>query len=252
MVLAMVPLAAMDWAGPDAVIGAFRRFSPLSPSLVHTGSDDTTMTFQAGEHTVFLSLMPAPIPWSDLEHACSGNIFWPQAAEALRSHVAHYIVTVQGESTPIRARVVLTRFIGALLSVQACSGVYWGESSLVVKPELFMEMAEGLEEQQVPSMLWIHFALMAGTKPHTASFFTIGMANFGLMEIEVVDSRMPLAELHERACDLAAYLISAHQTQPGPIIQNGHTFGWTAQEKFLVRHQASQFGVPGQVYRIYC
>jgi hypothetical protein len=147
---------------------------------------------------------------------------------------------------------VLTRFMAAVLCCQGCCGVYWGESSLLHKPETFVELAQDIREDAFPTMLWINFILMGGSQPRTVSIFTIGMANFGMMELEVVDSPIELSELHERLCDLAGYLITSHQAKGGPIIKDGETFGWSAQEQFRVRHEASQFGVPGKVYRLYC
>lgn len=251
LVLSMVAMPSMEWVDPAALSSACARQTPRGPILRHTDSGENTMSFSLGDQDVILALMPAPIPWADLEQPCAHALMWPEAEETMRSHVAHYVVTLMGPSTPLRSRVQLTRLTAALVSCQPACGVYWGESSLVHKPEMFAKFAEGVTEQKFTSMLWINFILMAGSKPGTASLFTIGMKTFDLMELEVVDTAIPLDELHERACDLATYLITSRQSQLGPIVQNGHTFGWTAEEKFLVRHQSSQFGVPGKVYRIH-
>ena len=252
LALAMIALPALEWLSPDSLIANFPRFSPEGTTLVHSKSDDVTMGFDHGVETILLSLMPAPLPWSDLEQPCASAMLWPEATESMRPSTAHYIVTVMGAANPIRARVVLTRFIAAVLCSQGCCGVYWGDASLVHKPEMFVELAQDVSEEGFPALLWINFIIMAGSRPRSVSFFTIGMAAFGLMEIEVVDSSIELSELHERCCDLAGYLITSHQAKGGTIIKDGETFGWSAQEQFRVRHQTSEFGVPGKVYRLYC
>lgn len=248
----MIALPALEWLSPEALIATFPRFSPEGTPLVHSSSDDTTMGFDHRTETILLSLMPAPIPWSDLEQSCANAMLWPQAAECMRPSTAHYMVTVMGAANPIRARVVLTRFIATVLCCQGCCGVYWGESSLVHKPEMFAELAPDVSERSFPAYLWINFIMMAGSRPRTVSLFTIGMAAFGMMELEVVDSSIPLSELHERCCDLAGYLITSNQARGGPIINDGETFGRSAREQFRVRHQTSEFGVPGKVYRLHC
>src|SRR4051812_4673533 len=37
-----------------------------------------------------ISLMPAPIPWPDLESACAHSWHWPEAEKVLRAHSYHW------------------------------------------------------------------------------------------------------------------------------------------------------------------
>src|SRR5678816_4640158 len=67
LALAMIALPALEWLSPDSLIANFPRFSPEGTTLVHSKSDDVTMGFDHGAETILLSLMPAPLPWSDLE-----------------------------------------------------------------------------------------------------------------------------------------------------------------------------------------
>ena len=75
--------------------------------------------------------------------------------------------------------------------------------------------------------------------------YTLGMSQFGLMDIEVDRCKMDLEDLFEFVSNIAHYLI-----QSGPVIEDGNTVGGSADERILVRHRASMIDADRQVYRI--
>jgi hypothetical protein len=90
--LAMIALNSPRIPGSTTIIAEFDKRSPDGPKLALTEKKDTTYMFDLGGSTAFVSLMPAPIPWSDLEGPCATAWWWPEAAECLQNHKDHAIV----------------------------------------------------------------------------------------------------------------------------------------------------------------
>lgn len=74
---------------------------------------------------------------------------------------------------------------------------------------------------------------------------TLGLSDFGLMELEASDAHEPPNELMARLTSLAEYLI-----ENGPVIKNGDTVGEDAQEKIRVAYKESAFRPMQQVMRL--
>src|SRR5262245_18758106 len=105
---------------------------------VAEGDDTTRLFFHLPDEggMAFASLMPAPIPWGDLEGPCQTARWWPEAEEVLRKHTHHFIVSLMGgPDSPIERHVWLTKFVAAVMELSDSAGVYWGSGTLVHKPE---------------------------------------------------------------------------------------------------------------------
>ena len=193
----------------------------------------------------FLTHMPAPIPWSDLEGPCATSIVWPHAERELRTHDSHLIITVSGELTRIELAKLLTQVNAAVLG--ACSdviGVYWGSAGLVIPARLFRDFAIKMLPLGLPVELWVDFRV--GRNAQGLNFgFTQGRSAFGLMEIETERASERPGELRERLCSIARYLL-----EKGPIIRDGDTVGQNANEHIRVVYGPSVFGHKDAVMRL--
>lgn len=194
--------------------------------------------------TCALSLMPVPIPWSELEGACVRSWHWPEAAAVLRPHTHHWVIYVTAKSDPEYAAAVTVRLTTALLDQPEVLGVYVGSAGLVHSPEFWRANLDS-EEDACAADLWVHFGMEAN-EDGTTSLRTQGLANFGVMEIEMIRARMPYEEMYARAREIAGYLIHA-----GPVLADGDTVGRDATEKIFVRHQPSAYVPEETVHRIY-
>jgi hypothetical protein len=203
------------------------------------------MAFRVGEADVIMGLMPAPIPWSDLEGPCQTSWIWPDAAQAMKSHTQHLIVTVNSETSPIDRARLLTQVIAAIIGAgQGVVGVYWGDATLVISPPVFREFAVKVLPHGPPLHVWIDFRVGRGENGKSAGF-TSGMKALGHMELETVNSPEPPGELRERLIGLAGYLL-----ENGPVINDGDTVGEDANERIRVVYSNSNFGHPDRVMRL--
>lgn len=223
---------ATHW--PDARAG----FDPTQQS------DDVIM-LHIGDTQLILAKMPAPIPWSDLEGPCATSILWKNAAQEVKQHRLHWIITVMGELEPLELSTLLTQVTAAALLVcPGAIGVYWGNATLVVPKAMFVDFAREVLPEGPPLHIWVDFRV-GKDSPQTSAGFTAGMTALGHMELETEQSPEAPDDLRERFTGLASYLL-----ENGPVINDGDTIGQDENERIRVVYSPSKFGHKDQVMRM--
>lgn len=204
------------------------------------------LTFSAAGREYYVSPMPAPYPWSDLEGPCQTSWMWPPETPAMtmKSHKTHVLVIDAAGKDRIGSRLALTQLCSALTAVTSVIGIFWPEATVVHYPPIFKEMAEIATREGPPLYLWVDFRVYK----HSENFFglfTTGMAALGLMDMELAPRRESPAEIRDWAVNIAAYIY-----ERGSPIPHGETIGASAADKHKVTHVRSSFGGPGTVMRI--
>jgi hypothetical protein len=218
---------------------------PDLPEISDIEEKDGSVAMKVGDADLIMAKMPVPIPWSDLEGPCATSVLWRNATAEVKQHKLHWIITVSGELEPLPLTILLTQATAALTA--ACSaaiGVYWGNATLVVPKNIFLEFAKEILPHGPPLHIWVDFRVGKSTE-NSSSGFTAGMKALGLMEIEAQDSPEPPSELRDRLLGLAEYLIDN-----GLVIRDGDTVGADAKEKIRVIYSDSLFGHPDKVMRL--
>jgi hypothetical protein len=191
----------------------------------------------------FVSFMPAPIPGGEAESAAD-NILWPNGSQ-FASHRSHVIVGSAGAHRDrIAAMLALTRIATATLRAFDGTAVYWGSGSVTIPREEFLSLAEDASEEHLPLFLWCRLQPFK-TEENKLGFYTIGLNQFGLMEIEVDESSWEAEALTEFVFNVAHYLI-----QSGPVIKDGDTVGGSDEQRIRVKHGQSAQDPSRQAYKI--
>jgi hypothetical protein len=240
---------AMIALGPNAQLSAaaiqtdLARQWPSLPKAEALEEKEGTFAFRVGTQDVIAGIMPAPIPWSDLEGPCATSWLWKDAAEVLKAHANHAILTVSGEEEPLDRMRLLTQVTASILATcPEAAGVFWTHAALVIQPPLFCDFAKEMIER--PLYLWVDFRVGPNATGRSSGF-TTGMESLGHMEIETEDSPEPPGELRDRLFGLANYVLDA-----GPVIRDGDTIGEDANERIRVVYSDSAFGHKGKVMRL--
>lgn len=210
-------------------------------------SDANIVSIQKGSDTIgFLALMPAPIPNEEAENNAEDNFLWPNGREEVAKHNCHIIVTNAGtgEHTPIEAVIAIAKLALVALELFDGLGVYWGNGCVCNNRETFESFCEDLSEEHVPLAAIMRFQFVSADNDEIG-LYTLGMNQFGLMEIEVDHSTMDLSDLFEYVCNVAHYLVVS-----GPVIGDGNTIGADENERVVVRHQPSMIDKSRKVYKI--
>lgn len=215
------------------------------PRVSGQKDDGIVSSFQIGAADVIIALMPAPISWSDLEGPCATSLLWPGAESVVRAHKTHAIVTVSGELEPLELSKLLTKASAALMkSAPSASGIYWGNSSSVVRKDVFIDLAVEVMPEAPPLHIWLQ-TRVGSVEGGKTSGFTTGMQALGYAEFEAVSVREAVSDLRERFYSLAYYLLDH-----GPVIKDGDTVGQDQDEKIRVKLVESSFGQKGKVMRL--
>lgn len=218
---------------------------PNLPAATDADQKGTTLSFRIGSADVIMGVMPAPIPWTDLEGPCATSVLWRDAASTLKNHKSHVIVTVNGELDPIALSTLLTQATASVMATSPTAlGVYWGNATLVVPKDVFIDFSVEVLPLGPPLHIWVDFRV-GNDGERTSAGFTTGMAALGHMEFESQNAAEPPSELRERFLALANYVI-----ENGPVINDGDTVGEDANERIRVLHADSAFGHKTKVMRL--
>jgi hypothetical protein len=181
-VMAMLMLdrpATVDVAQLVAKVGPaldIRDDSPPSPP-------GTSFVLPASGDVIMGVIIPAPMPHDAYQHAAETAFWWPEALQVAEQHQCHLIVACAWSSdTRLDAHIKHTVLIRGLLDQVPATAVLWG--SVLVSVDQFKGLFQALQtEKTVPVQLWVKIQLSLDGRGGTIAS-TLGMGDFGLMEIE--------------------------------------------------------------------
>jgi len=223
------------------VIGHLKNYWGLSISDIH--GDDGTATFKIEGEMVALAYLPVQIPWGDIKSTAEYAYNWMTAEKDLENHNGHAIVSVMaGEKTPLERFQILSKLLGSILMTSNSIGILQGGESLLIPRDQYLDFAEELKENGTQILLWVYIGLRRSDGGNSA--YTYGLGNFQKMEMEVIDSKLGLEELHELMSNIASYVISNNIT-----FKNGETLGYTEEQKIKITQSKGRF-VGGQSFKL--
>jgi len=234
LLLSMVALDTPSLPRQEEMLKTLASLSGITVSPLTVEAQESTLAFPLDGNTAAVAILPAPIPWSNLEGPCETAWWWPDASEKMRAHNSHLLVALRGESgNAARQSIALTHLTAAVAAHVDAAGIYWGGGALVHDPQVFLEEARNASENNLPLHLWIDFRIESNDDG-TLRLFTTGMKTFDRMEIEIPHSGREPAEVFEFAYSIADYILSR-----GAEVRDGHTVGRREDEKVLATHAPS-------------
>ena len=206
------------------------------PQMTVAGSTDNMFTCTLGEYTAAATLVPRPVPWSQLEGPCATAWYWPAAAEALRGHAAHLLVTLVDEAgKPVDKSTRLTQLTAGLVGCSQSPGVFWGPGRLVHPAQAFIDQAVPSTPADLPLFLWIDFRVER-TDGGGTRLYTTGLEALGKTELEATKFPGEPQQLLEHAYNIAHY-----QLCKGKQINDGDTIGLTDEVQMVAHRRGSMF-----------
>lgn len=157
------------------------------------------------------------IPETEYQEAVVGNLFWPEAADAMARHRARVAICgverhlVHGL---VRAQAVaLTRLAAAIVEVTPASGVHWLGTKAMASPDRLQRATGELSRHLWPVDLWLGYVFYGTDRPGerpVVGVQTMGAADYLGFEIEVppfevVDKIEPIRILFGAVGYLMAY-----------------------------------------------
>jgi uncharacterized protein DUF4261 len=226
---------------PAEISQAWSEVWPGRPGPSNFEVKGGAFTCQVDGAVVGGMVMPAPIPNDELAGPASTSWLWPTASQDLQGYSAHVVVFVSQAGSHLAAFHAMTRMTAAVVRASNALGVYMGGAGTVIRADVFVGMAQ---EMEMPVALWLDLRCVASRDGRTG-LFTVGLKQFGLMEIEIPSSSQKCGDLRIWTMSLASWLIETR-----PTINSGETVGLTADERIPVEHAQSMINREGPVMRL--
>jgi hypothetical protein len=221
--MSLIALTGAELPSFDDIARADRELFPDTAPLVASQATDSLVTLTVDDFTAAATLVPRPIPASQLEGPAATAWYWPDAAETLAGHAAHLMVTLIDEGgRPLVKALALTRLTAAIAAAAPSVGVFWGPGRLVHQPTAFVEQAQTSRPHNLPLFLWIDFRIEPAGDGSSVRLFTTGLDALGAEELEVEGYHGDPRELVGFVYNVAHYLLDRRK-----VINDGDTIGLT-------------------------
>ena len=210
-------------------------------------NDGNIISVTHGEKAVgFLLHNPDPIPDGEAEFYADRNFLWADGREEVAGHRSHVVVTNIGRDggDAIESAMTVSRLALVALELFDGIGVYWGNGKVCNSRKMFESFCGEMSVDELPVPVWLRFQLVNAPDDRNG-MYTLGMSQFGLMDIEVESSELNVAELFSFISSTADYLIHS-----GPVIADGNTVGGSPDDRIVVRHRPSMIDEDKLVYKI--
>ncbi len=205
--------------------------------------DGRAITFSIQGETATIATMPVQIPFDDIKGTAQYAYNWTSAEKDLENHNSHAFVTiVSSNNSEVERFKILTKILSSIIATSNCLGIYQGSQSLLIPKKQYLSSAEELKSNQIPVDLWIYIGLRKGKDGNSA--YTYGLTAFGKLEMEIINSKLALEELHSFLNNICAYVIDSDIT-----FRSGETLGYTAEQKIRISKSSGQF-VEGQTLKL--
>ncbi len=243
--LALVALERSQTPSFDAIATWHREHFPNFQPPTPAASTDKLLTLTIGELTAAVTLVPQPIPASQLEGPAATAWYWPDAASAFRRHHAHLLVTLIDEGgAAVKKAESLTRLTASIAAVAPSVGVFWGPGRLVHSPEAFIDQAVQMRSDNLPLFLWIDFRIEQ-IEAGAYRLYTTGLESLGRTELEVSRYEGSPQELLDLAYNIAHYMLDNRK-----VLSDGDTIGVTDDVQVTARRGPSMLGGELEVIRL--
>ena len=210
---------------------------PDAPQPQLANETENLITFTIGDLTAAVTLIPRPIPWTQLEGPCATAWYWPEATAEMRDHAAHLLIAVVDEGgKAVEKAETLTRIVAAATASSTSIGIFWGPGRLVHNAGAFVEQAVQMRADNLPLFLWIDFRLEQ-IDDEVYRLYSTGLEALGESEIEVTRFDGHPQELLDFVYNISHYLIDQKK-----IIRDGDTIGLTDEVQVTAHRAPSMLG----------
>jgi len=240
--MAMVALDEAEPAPLERIEECLRQTFDAAASITEVSTAGNVTTFRLGEAAAAIVLFPMPIPWEHLEGPCACAWYWPPAAEVLRRHRAHALVSLLDERRePLDKAMELTRLVACVARTSDSLGVFWGPSRLVHPPDAVWELAESMSREELPLYLWIDFRVEQ-VHDGLLRLFTTGMEALGYEELEVSGYSGTADELRAHVFNVAHHVLEKEKR-----LGDGERIGLSDELQITVRQTTSMVDAQQEV-----
>lgn len=189
----------------DKVVDHLRSFWKLEVSEL--SGDSETAAFALDGELIAIAKMSLPIPKDELEQAISYAYLWKDAADVVKKHIGHALVSVMGQSkSQVERYTLLSKLLcSIMMTTDSCIGIYQGNQSLLLQRDYYLAAIDDLQEGRIPVPAWMYIGLRKTEFGGDA--YTYGMKDFGKLEFEIIDSSLDAEKLYMLMLNITSYTL---------------------------------------------
>jgi hypothetical protein len=207
---------------------------PGMPDLGDIETDGAVATVQIPGGFIGLAIVGRPIPAEEMALITQLAWHWPTARDVVAAHRSHVVCHASSRVLDaVQLHLVHSRIVAGFVATGA-SGVCIGGSRLLREASAYLADIEAATPKSLPMLSWIGFHAVQDGDMRSA--YTAGLAEFGLLELEVRDTRLDWQAVIGLMGDIAHY-----EMVSGIQIRDGETVGVTEADRKRVRHLDSTY-----------
>jgi hypothetical protein len=213
-----------------AMIERVGKALEIEPRYAEGNKPGGSIVLPAGGDVIMGMRVDMPYPAS-LDGPAAFAYWWPDVKKDIARSTSHLMVfCCWSKFSRMDAHMRHLILVRELIEQLPVIGVLWG--SVLVPSSTFKAEFAAMGQGAVPFPLWV---LIQFSKQPNGNILisTVGMRDFGLMEIET-ESSLPLDRTYDLARKFGSYLLAK-----SPVVKDGETVGLTAEERIKVRHVRS-------------
>ena len=205
--------------------------------------NDPALTFTLNGELVALVFIPMAIPSGDIEDTAEYAYNWPTAADDLKEHQAHILVSiVKGGDDQVERFRIFSQLICSILRTTNSVGVYKGNQSLLIPRPDYLEAADVIQKGGLPLNLWIYIGLRHVDGLNSG--YTYGLKEFKKKELEIIDSHKSPDEIREFLFNISYYVL-----ENDIEFEDGQTCGLSETDKIPITRSAGEL-VEGETFKL--
>lgn len=198
------------------------------------GNNDTAF-ITIDEELVALAFIPSTIPEQELKPTAKYAYNWENVTEDIKHIDGHAIVSIMnGNKTNLERYFILSKVIFSILSTSKSIGVYQGSQTLLIPRKQYLDFHNDIKNNEIPIPLWIYIGIRKTEIGN--SIYTFGLKDFNKLELEIINSKSSLDEIHTFILNIASYVIKKNIA-----LKDGETIGFTADQKILIKQSEGKY-----------
>ncbi len=201
-----------------------------------TVAEKTIVFTGPGAATVMIAFLDYPVPSGEIATAARISWLWKNGADEALRHQSQAVISVIGmESKSLDLHKLFTSVAGGVLENTNASGIYMADQYLLLSKGFYTSAARNMRDNQtIPVYCWVYFGMTQDKELNSG--YTWGLLEFGLTEMEIVQSKQPLADVHAVLYD-AALTVITYNLQ----LQDGQTLTTTEGQKLPVKRSKAVY-----------
>lgn len=189
-----------------------------------------------GAATVMIAFLDYPAPSAEIATAARISWLWKNGADEALRHQSQAVISIVGaESKSLDLHKLLTAVTGCVLEKTNSCGAYMADQYLLLSKGFYTAAARNmLDNQSLPLYCWVYFGMTKDKELNSG--YTWGLQEFGLTEMEIVQSKQSLADVHAVLYDAALTVVQYNMQ-----LQDGQSLTTLEGQKVTVKRSKAVY-----------